>query len=88
MGPAIFHSQPLPRAENTIHFCSLLEPENDACVVPEVALVVIAAAKTVSEPGEKKIKFRRPNCDRFAKWDVNSSANDEIPRIVVRSRGA
>ena len=42
MGPAIFHPQPLPRGENAIHFNSLLEPEKNTCVVPEVALVVVA----------------------------------------------
>lgn len=88
MGPAIFHPQPLPRAENTIHFCSQLETENDASVVPEIALVIVAAGKAVPKPGEDVIKFRRPNGDGFAQWDIDSSPNDEIPCIVARSQGA
>ena len=88
MGPAIFHPQPVPRAENTIHCCSQLEPKNDPSVVPEIALVIVAAGKAVSKPGENEIKLRRPNGDGFAQWDVDSSANDEIPCIVARSQGA
>ena len=87
-GPAIFHPQPLPRAETRFHFKSKLEPKNDSSDVPEIALVIVAAAKTVSEPGENEIKVRRPDGNGFAQWDVDSSTNDEIPCIVTRSRGA
>jgi hypothetical protein len=66
---------------------SQLEPENDTCVIPEVALVVVASGKAVSEPSENEIKLRRPDGDGFAQWDVNSSANNEIPSIIARSRG-
>ena len=85
MGPAIFHPQPLPRAENKIHFYSHLEPENDAAIVPEVALVVISTSKRIAEACQHKIKFRRPDRDGFAQRDIDSPADDEIPSIVAWS---
>ena len=90
MDPAPFHRQPTPHAENTVPCFSRLEPENDASVVPEVALVGIAGGKVIAEAGEHEIKLRRSDGDGFAQWDVYSSANDEIPGVVagVSSRGA
>src|SRR5690242_9685122 len=82
-GPAFFRPQP-PRVETT----TKLEPEYDACVVAEVALVVIAARKGVAEPSQHEIKLCRPECDGFAQRDVDSSTNDEIKCIVARSRAA
>lgn len=83
MGPRHFHSQPLPRAENTIYCCSKLEPEYDAAVVTEVALVVVSTGKGIAEARQHKIKFRRPDRDGFAQRDVDPPANDEIPSIVA-----
>lgn len=60
-----------------------LEPEYDAAVVPEVALVVISTSKRIAEARQHKIKFRRPDRDGFAQRDVDSPANDEIPSIVA-----
>lgn len=70
--------------KTTTCYRSQLEPENDARVVAEVALVVVAASKTVAKASQKKINLRRPNGDRFAQRDVESSTNDEIKGIVAR----
>ena len=81
MGPTTFHPQPPLTANNNAQ----LEAKNDASVVPEVALVVIASRKGVAEPSQHEIKLRRPDGDGFAQWDVDASANDEIKSIVART---
>ena len=83
MGPAIFRPRP-PRVENND---SQLEAKNDASVVPEVALVVIAASKGVAKPSQHEIKLHRSDGNGFAQGDVESSANHEIPRIIAWIRG-
>ena len=85
MGPAMLHPQPPTRVEKTtIHCRRQLEPENDARVVAEVALVVVAFGKIVAEASQKKVNLRRPNSDGFAQGDVEPSANEEIKGIVAR----
>lgn len=43
-----------------------LEPENDAPVIPEVALVVVAAGEAVAKTSQHKIKLRPPDGNRLA----------------------
>ena len=59
-----------------------LEAENDASVVPKVALVGVLP-KGVPESRENIINLRWPDCYRLGQRDVESSANDEIPAIVA-----
>ena len=67
-----------------------LEPEYDAGVVAEVALVVVALGKAIAKPRQHKIKLCRPDGDGFCHGNVDPSTYDEIERIVagVCSRGA
>jgi hypothetical protein len=52
MGPAICHPQPPTCVEKQrSEWRSELEPENDAPVIPEVVLVVIAMSKIIAEAG-------------------------------------
>ena len=71
-----------------MHCRSQLEPENDARVVAEVALVVVASGKVVAEASQNKVNFRRPNGDGFGQGYVESSTNDEIKGIVARGMRA
>ena len=61
----------------------LLEPDHNAAVVAEVALVGVAVGKTVAEPGQHKIKLCRPDGNVFGQGDIDSTTNDEIPGIVA-----
>ena len=60
-----------------------LEAENDTSVVPEVALVVIATRKGAAKPSQHEIKLCRSDGNGFAQGDIDSSTNDEIPRIIA-----
>ena len=81
MGTTVFRPQP-PRVKNND---SQLEAENDACVVPEVALVVIARGEGAVEAGQHEIKLCRSDGNGFGQRDVDSSTNDEIKSIVARA---
>ena len=62
-GPRHCHPQPLRVLKTGLPCSSQLEPENDASVVPEVALVVVASRKGIAEAGQHKIKLRWPDGD-------------------------
>ena len=49
-----------------------LEPENDAGVVAAVTFVCVAMGEVVAEPGQHKIKLRRPDCNGFAQRNIES----------------
>jgi hypothetical protein len=76
----VFRPQP-PRVKKND---SQLEAENDACVVPEVALVIIATRKGVAEPSQHEINLCRSDGNGFAQGDVDSPTNDEIKSVVAR----
>ena len=61
-----------------------LVPENDAGVVAAVTLVCVAMGEVVAEPGQHKIKLRRPDCNGFAQRNIESPADDEIEGVVGR----
>jgi len=77
--PALPIRKPLRRVKTTI---SQLEAENDTCVVPEVALVVIALSKLFQSESEQN-QTALADGDRLAQGDVDTSANDEIKSIIA-----
>jgi len=73
----------LTRMEGEASMLLLLEPDHNAAVVAEVALVVVAVGKTVAEAGQHKIKLSRPDGNVFGQGDIEPTTNDEIPGIVT-----
>ena len=83
-GPRDSHPQSPAALENDDCCCSQLEPENNASVVTEVALVLIALGKVIAEASQHKIKLRRPDREVVANGNIEAPANDEIESIIGR----
>jgi hypothetical protein len=60
-----------------------LEPEANTGLVSEIALIVVATRKAVTEPCQKIVKLYRPNGDRFGKRNIKATANDEVKGVVA-----
>jgi hypothetical protein len=61
-----------------------LEPESNASLVPEVTLIVVTMRKGIAKAGQHVVKLHWPDGDVFVDRYVDTSANDEIKRIVAR----
>ena len=53
-------------------------------MVSEIALVVIAVCKGIAKTGQHIVNLCRPDSDVFAKRNVDTSADNEVKRIVAR----
>jgi hypothetical protein len=60
-----------------------LEPETYTGLVSEIALIVVATRKAVTEACQEVINLNRPNGDRFGKRNVKATANDKIKGVIA-----
>ena len=61
----------------------VLEAELDTGRVTEIALVVVTPSEGIAKAGEEIIKLHGPDSDLWGDRDVDTSADDEIERIVA-----
>src|ERR1700740_1531693 len=69
---------------------SALKPEDNASVVAEITLIIIAAAKPVPKPRQHIVDLGSPDSDRFCQRYVQTSADHETPGVIAgtQARGA
>ena len=60
-----------------------LEAELNTSLVSEIALVVVAVCKGIAKAGQHIVNLCRPDSDVFAKRNVDTSADNEVKRIVA-----
>lgn len=71
-------------AKNPIWF--LLEVELNACLEPEVALVIVACRKVIAKSSQQIVKLSRPYGEVFAQRNIDAPADDKIKGIVAGRR--
>jgi hypothetical protein len=63
--------------------CLLLEPENDATLVAEITLVLVAVCESIVKASEHEIELCRPDSNRFGHWNIDASTQDEGEGIIA-----
>ena len=62
----------------------MLEPELNARLVAEVALVLVSACESVAKPGKNVIDLRRAEGDGVRKRNIDTAAEHEVKCVVTR----
>jgi len=61
-----------------------LKAELNACLVSEVALIVVSMSESIAKASKQIIKFNRADRNLWGHRNIEASANNEIEGIVAR----
>jgi hypothetical protein len=61
-----------------------LKPELNACLISEIALIVVSVGEGVAKASKQIIKFNRADRNLWGQRNIEASTNNEIEGIVAR----